>query len=107
MRRRVEITAFRRAAIVFRAQSGPCSSSSSPPESEPAEPIGTDSLQVEEVDPAQTPTTSVDVARLPELTLLMEALVKNDGDIGSAAIQLGISRSDFISKLCGFSVSVK
>ena len=60
-----------------------------------------------EVDPAQARITSVDVARSPELSLLMEALVKNDGDIARAADQLGLSRSDFISKLCGFSFSVK
>jgi DNA-binding NtrC family response regulator len=105
--RRIEITAFRRAAIVFRAPSGPGSSSSSPPEGEPAEPTGTVSLQGPEVDSAQVQVTSVDVARSPELTLLMDALMKHDGDIARAANQLGLTRSDLISKLCGFSFSVK
>jgi hypothetical protein len=51
--------------------------------------------------------TAGDVARSPELALLIEALVENDGDSGRAATQLGLSRADFMSKLCGFNFSVK
>lgn len=36
------------------------------------------------------------------LTLIIDALVKNDGDVAGTAKQLGLSRNDFISKLCSF-----
>jgi transcriptional regulator of acetoin/glycerol metabolism len=41
------------------------------------------------------------------LRLLIDALVKNNGDVESAAKQLGLSRNDFISKLCGLGFSIK
>ena len=34
-------------------------------------------------------------------------MVKNDGDVASAAKQLGISRNDFVSKLCGIGLSIE
>jgi transcriptional regulator of acetoin/glycerol metabolism len=47
------------------------------------------------------------VADTSELTLLIDALVKNDGDVTSAAKQLGLSRNDFLSKLCGMGLSIE
>lgn len=106
IRRRIEITAFRRSTIVFRSPPRHRSSHSGS-ESEPAEPIDTVSGRVNEADPLQPEITSVDDGRSPELSLLIEALVKNDGDSGRAANQLGLSCNDFISKLCGLSFPVK
>jgi len=47
------------------------------------------------------------VADSSELTLFIDALVNNDGDVASAAKQLGLSRNDFLSKLCGLGFSIK
>ena len=42
-----------------------------------------------------------------DLKLIIDALVKNDGDLTSAAKQLGLSRNDFLSKLCGIGLSIE
>jgi len=47
------------------------------------------------------------VADSSELTLMIDSLVKNDGDVTSAATQLGLSRNDFLSKLCGIGLSIE
>jgi len=47
------------------------------------------------------------VADPSELTLMIDALVKNDGNLARAAEQLGLSRNDFLSRLCGFGVSIE
>jgi transcriptional regulator of acetoin/glycerol metabolism len=47
------------------------------------------------------------VADSSELTLLIDALAKNDGDVTSAAKQLGLSRNAFLSKLCGIGLSIE
>ncbi|MEK6321708.1 MAG: hypothetical protein AABN33_08490 [Acidobacteriota bacterium] len=99
MRRRIEITVYRRATVAFQG----CPK----PESKGSEPFSTVSAQEEEADIAEAQLTTVDVARSPELTLLIEALVKNDGDSARAARHLGLSRSDFISKLCGLGFATK
>ena len=67
--------------------------------------MGFDSAQAGEVDPAETQPMMV--ADSSELRLLIDALVKNDGDVTSAAKQLGLSRNDFLSKLCGIGLSIE
>ena len=104
-RRRIEITAFRRATIVFRPQAGNVFGSGPPVETERSGPVGFDSAQAGEVYPAEAQVTTV--ADSSALKLIIDALVKNDGDVASAAKQVGLSRNDFISKLCGLGFSIK
>ena len=110
IRRRIEITAFRRATIVFRDQSGESRDASlrcSPSESKRSEPIGTNSAPAGEVDLGGTQLATVDDTSSPELRLLLDALVENEGNTARAAGQLGLGRGDLILKLCGFGHSVK
>ena len=104
-RRRIEITAFRRATIVFRGQARNVSGSGPPLETERSGPVGLDSAQAGDVDPSDAKVTTV--ADSSEMTMIIDALVKNDGDVASAAKQLGLSRHDFLSKLCGIGLSIR
>ena len=47
------------------------------------------------------------IAESSELTLMIDSLVRNNGDVARAAKQVGLSRNDFISKLCGLGFSIK
>ena len=105
IRRRIEITAFRRATIVFRDQSGDAPSRCSPSESKMREPILTNAAQAREVGLDDAELATIDDERSPELTALFDALVENEGNSAGAARQLGLSLNDFISKLCGFGFS--
>ena len=107
MRRRIEITIFRRSTIILYGQSEEGSKNWPSAESERSEQIGARSSEVEEFDHGEAQPTTLDVPRSPELTLLIEALVKNDGNSAHAARDLGLSRSDFISKLCGLGFANK
>jgi DNA-binding NtrC family response regulator len=104
-RRRIEITAFRRATIVFRPQAGNDFGSGPPVETERSGPVGFDSSQAGEVDPADAQLMTV--ANSSELKLIIDALVKHDGDVARAAKQLGLSRNDFLLKLCGIGLSIE
>jgi transcriptional regulator with GAF, ATPase, and Fis domain len=104
-RRRIEITAFRRATIIFRGQAGNGAGSGPPVEIERSGPVGFDSAQAGEVYPAEAQVTKV--ADSSDLKLIIDALVKNDGDVTSAAKQLGLSRNDFLSKLCGIGLYIE
>ena len=104
-RRRIEITAFRRATIVFRPQAGNVAGSGPPVQTERSRPVGIDSTPVSGVDTAEAQPMMV--ADSSELTLMIDSLVKNDGDVTSAATQLGLSRNDFLSKLCGIGLSIE
>jgi hypothetical protein len=104
-RRRIEITAFRRATIVFRPQAGSVVGSGPPVETERSGPVGFDSAPSGEAYPAEAQLTTV--ADSSELRLLIDALVKNDGDVISAAKQVGLSGNDFLSKLCGIGLSIE
>ena len=104
-RRRIEITAFRRATIIFRGQAGNGAGSGPPVEIERSGPVGFDSGPSGEAYPAEAQLTTV--ADSSELRLLIDALVKNDGDVESAAKQFGLSRKDFLSKLCGIGLSIE
>jgi len=42
-----------------------------------------------------------------ELTLLIDALLKNNGNDARAAKELGLSRDEFLSKLCALGLNVK
>ena len=64
-----------------------------------------DSVQAGEVDPAEAQLMTV--ADSSELTLIVDALVKNDGNVARAAKQVGLSRNDFLSKLCGIGLSIE
>jgi len=104
-RRRIEITAFRRATIVYSVQPGKVLPDPAPVETELSVEAGINSAQVAQVELAEArPITTADT---PELRLLVDALVKNDGDVARAAEQQGISRNDFLSKLCGFGLPIK
>jgi hypothetical protein len=94
MRRRIEITIYRRATVVFRDQSGEKSS--------PSEPVPPVSAHSEKQKNGVAQLTTFDVARSPELMLLIEALVRNDGSSNCAARDPGLSPSDFVSRLCRF-----
>lgn len=107
MRRRIEITVYRRSTIVLYGQPEEGSQNWPSVECERSEQIGARSSEVGEFDQVDAQLITDDVARSPELTLLIEALVKNDGNSTRAARHLGLSRSDFISKLCGLGFATK
>ena len=91
--------------MVFRPQAGNDFGSGPPVETERSAPVGFDSAQAGDVDPADAQLMRV--ADSSDLKLIIDALVKNDGDVTSAAKQLGISRNDFLSKLCGIGLSIE
>ena len=67
--------------------------------------MGIDSTQAGEVDTAEPQPMMV--VGSSELTLMIDSLVRNNGDVTSAAKQLGLSRNDFLSKLCGIGLSIE
>ena len=91
--------------MVFRPQAGNDFGSGPPVETERSVPVGFDSAQAGDVDPADAQLMTV--ADSSDLKLIIDALVKNDGDVTSAAKQLGLSRKDFLSKLCGIGLSIR
>ena len=102
-RRRIEITAFRRATVVFGDRSEDISKSHGLCETKRSKPV------------PEPPPEAVDFAEnmlaaaphSTELTLLIDALLKNNGNDARAAKELGLSRDEFLSKLCALGLNVK
>ena|SRR5882762_6201043 len=107
MRRRIEITVYRRSTIVLSGHSEEGPNNWAPLKSERSGQIGVGSSDVGEFHQPEAQLTTVDVARSPELTLLIEALVKNDVDSTRAPRHMGLSFSNFISKLRGLGFANK
>jgi hypothetical protein len=83
IRRRIEITAFRRTTIIFRDQSGESGAAAlrcSPSESKQSEPNGTSSALTRQVDLGGAQLSIVDDMCSSELALLFDALVEDDGN---------------------------
>src|SRR5688572_2960658 len=100
MRRRIEITVYRRSTVLY-GQPKKVPDNSPPVESERSDQIGARSSDAGEFDQAETQITKVDVSSSPELTRLIEALVKSDANATRAPRHPGLSFSNFISKLRG------
>jgi transcriptional regulator with GAF, ATPase, and Fis domain len=107
MRRRIEITFCRRSTKVLYGPPEKGANNWAPVKIERLEQIGARSPEVGEFDQADAQLTLVDVSRSPELTLLIEALVKNNVDSTRAPRHLGLSFSNFISKLRGLGFANK
>jgi hypothetical protein len=107
MRRRIEITVYRRSTIVLYGQSEQRSRNWRSAESERSEQIGARSPEVGTFDQADAQLVTVDVSRSPELKLLIEALVKSDGITTRAPKHPSLSFSNFISKLRGLGFANK
>jgi hypothetical protein len=106
MRRRIEITVYRRSTIVLYGQPEEVLKNCAP-ESGRSEQIGARSPEVGTFDQADAQLVTVDVSRSPELKLLIEALVKSDGITTRAPKHPSLSFSNFISKLRGLGFANK
>ena len=107
MRRRIEITFYRRSTIVLNGHPEEGSKNWPLAQCERSEEIAARSPDVREFDQAEAQLTTVDVSRSPELTLLIKALVKSDGNSTRATRDPGLSFSNFISKLRGLGFANK
>lgn len=107
MRRRIEITVYRRSTVILhdRPDEGP--DNCAPVETERSERTRAHSPQVREFDQAEATHTIVDVPNSPEFTLLLEALVKSDDNSAQASGHPGLRLSSFISKLRGLGFANK
>src|SRR6266850_8204087 len=101
MRRRIEITVYRRSTVVRSGQPEKEPDNWAPVISERSEQIGAGSSDVGEFHQPEAQLTTVDVSRSPELTLLIEALMKNDVSTTRPPRHPGLSFSNFISQLRG------
>ena len=113
MRRRIEITVYRRSTVVLYDQPEGKTNAKTNAKTNQCQPLEGELLEhvvvrsTEPVGQAEAKLTTVDINRRSELALLIEALVKNEGNSNRAARQLGLSRSDFMSKLRGLGFSEK
>jgi hypothetical protein len=99
MRRSIEITVYRQATVVFRDESGNKSC--------PSEPVSPVSVHAEKSEKGEAQLTIGDLARSPELMLLIEALVRNVGSSTRTVREPGQRRTGFISRLRRFAFGSK
>ena len=107
MRRRIEITFYRRSTKVLYGQPEKGANNWAPVKIERLEQIGARSPEVGELDHVETQLSTVDIPCSPELTLLIQALVKSDAHTTRALRHPGLSFSNFISKLRGLGFANK
>jgi len=107
LRRRIEITVYRRSIIILHDRPDERPDNCVPVEAERSEQIRALFPQVREFDQDEAHHTIVDVASSPEFTVPIEALVKSDSNRTSAPRESCLRFRNIISKLRGLGLANK
>ena len=103
-RHRIEITAFRRRATFV--EGVVTSPGNERPEGDNDGSLSNE-VTASEIDAAGEECATIDVTNSPEVSALIEALVKSNGHGALAAQRLGLNRRSFYSKLHRFRLSLR